>query len=61
MDDLDLREMIDCQRLPPGTEDPEGPGMVQILQEAIPREHLPLHGIQMSDQPHLTGLVRGAK
>ena len=61
MDDLDLREMIDCQRLPPGTEDPEGPGMVQILQEAIPREHLPLHGIQMSDQTHLTGLVRGAK
>eukprot|EP00439_Symbiodinium_sp_Y106_P066528 s1696_g10.t2 len=35
--------------------------MVQILQEAIPREHLPLHGIQMSDQTHLTGLVRGAK
>ena len=60
-DDLDLCEMIDCSRLPPGTEDPEGEGMIHILQEAIPREHLPPHNLQRSDQTHLTGLVRGAK
>ena len=44
-DDLDLCEMIDCSRLPPGTEDPEGEGMIHILQEAIPREHLPPHNL----------------
>ena len=60
-DDLDLCEMIDCPRLPPGTEDPEGEGMVHILQEAIPRDHLPPHSLRHSDQTHLTGLVRGAK
>ena len=57
----DLCEMIDCSRLPRGTEDPEGEGMIHILQEAIPREHLPPHNLQKSDQTHLTGLVRGAK
>ena len=60
-DDLDLCEMIDCPRLPPGTEDPEGEGMVHILQEAIPRDHLPPHSLRKNDQTHLTGLVRGAK
>ena len=60
-DDLDLNEMIGCKPLPQGTEHSEGPGMVQILQEAIPLDHLPETRIPKNDQTHLTGLVRGAK
>ena len=60
-DDLDLMEMLGYTDELTCPSEPEGEGMITVLPEMIPRDHLPEPRLSDKILCHMTGLVRGAK
>eukprot|EP00439_Symbiodinium_sp_Y106_P006973 s4624_g1.t1 len=60
-DDLDLMEMLGYTDELTCPSEPEGEGMITVLPEVIPLDHLPRLCLSEKVLHHMTGLVRGAK